>query len=379
MSEYQSYEFIALDRPLTATEMAELRSISTRAEITPTRFWNEYQWGDLKADPAKLLARYFDVHVYFANWGTHRLMFRLPITTVDVATLQPYFPGESATLTTTEEHAILDLVSEVDEPEDDWLEAGHLAASLTPLRAGLPQGDLRIAYVAWLLAVQAGEVGARALEPPRPRGLGSLPAPLVALAEFLRVDQDLLAAAAEPATHDREGEDVGRFREWVKRLPARERDRWLLRAADDPSLALGSELLGEFRRAHPAMMGGRRRTAAQLLARAEQSREARRQEATDRAAQARAAAVAARDERLATLARRGAAAWQELEQLVDARSYEEAVRLALDLREVAVRAGELGEFDRRMADLRQRRGRQRGFFDRLRRADPTLLGGAARR
>ncbi len=43
MSEYQSYEFIALDRPLTATEMAELRSISTRAEITPTRFWNEYQ------------------------------------------------------------------------------------------------------------------------------------------------------------------------------------------------------------------------------------------------------------------------------------------------------------------------------------------------
>jgi hypothetical protein len=25
---------------------------TTRAEITPTRFWNEYQWGSLKADPA---------------------------------------------------------------------------------------------------------------------------------------------------------------------------------------------------------------------------------------------------------------------------------------------------------------------------------------
>ncbi|HEY5985009.1 MAG TPA: hypothetical protein VIV12_01315 [Streptosporangiaceae bacterium] len=100
MSEYQSYEFVALDRRLTAAEMAELRSISTRAEITPTRFWNEYQWGDLKADPAKLLARYFDVHVYFANWGTRRLMFRLPITAVDVTALQPYFPGASATLGT---------------------------------------------------------------------------------------------------------------------------------------------------------------------------------------------------------------------------------------------------------------------------------------
>lgn len=284
MSEYQSYELIALDRPLTATEMAELRSVSTRAEITPTRFWNEYQWGDLKADPAKLLARYFDVHVYFANWGTRRLMFRLPITAVDVTALQPYFPGASATLTTTAEHVILDLVSEVDDPEDDWFEAGHLTGSLTPLRAGLLGGDLRMVYLAWLLTVQAGEVGARALEPPPPGGLGTLPAPLVALAAFLRVDQDLLAAAADPATHDGQAKDTGRFSEWVKRLPASERDRWLLRAADNPSLALGSELLGEFHRTHPPATSGQHRTAARLLARAEQLREARRREATNRTA-----------------------------------------------------------------------------------------------
>jgi hypothetical protein len=162
VSEHQSYEFVALDRPLTASEMAELRSISTRAEITPTRFWNEYQWGDLKADPAELLARHFDLHLYFANWGTRRLMFRLPIAAVDVTMLQPYFPGESATLTTTAEHAILDLVSETDEPEDDWFEAEHLTGSLTPLRGELIGGDLRVAYLAWLLAVQAGEVGAGA-------------------------------------------------------------------------------------------------------------------------------------------------------------------------------------------------------------------------
>jgi len=32
MSEYQYYEFLAIDRPLTADEMAELRALSTRAE-----------------------------------------------------------------------------------------------------------------------------------------------------------------------------------------------------------------------------------------------------------------------------------------------------------------------------------------------------------
>src|SRR5829696_4575944 len=98
MSEYQVYEFVALDRPLSAKEMAELRAISTRAEITPTRFWNEYQWGDLKADPARLLARYFDAHLYFANWGTHRFMLRLPAAAVDARALRPYFRGDSATL-----------------------------------------------------------------------------------------------------------------------------------------------------------------------------------------------------------------------------------------------------------------------------------------
>jgi len=282
VSEYQCYEFLALDRRLTAQEMADLRSISTRAEITPTRFWNEYQWGDLKADPAKLLARYFDMHLYFANWGTRRLMFRLPATAVDLDALRAYAPGGPVTLTTTGEHAVLDLWSETEEPEDDWFEAGHLGASLTPLRAELLRGDLRVAYLAWL-AVQAGEVGSYTCEPPVPRGLGTGSAPLTALAEFLRLDQDLLAAAAEAGAED--SDEADHFRAWVKRLPAHERDQWLLRAADRPDLPVGSELLGEFRRAHPPVTGGPRRTVARLLARAEELDE-RRRAAAERAAQA---------------------------------------------------------------------------------------------
>jgi hypothetical protein len=377
VSEYQSYEFVALDRRLTAAEMAELRGISTRAEITPTRFWNEYNWGDLKADPAELLARYFDVHVYFANWGTRRLMFRLPLQAVDVDALRAYFPGGPATLTTTGEFAVLDLCSEVEEPEEEWWEAGHLAASLTPLRAELLRGDLRVAYLAWLLAVQDGEVDPDACEPPVPRGLGELSAPLVGLVEFLRVDQDLLAVAAQSSGEDR-GE-VGRFREWVRQLPAGEQQRWLLRAVDNPDLALGSALLGEFRRAQPAVADRQRRTVARLLARAEELEDARRRQALRRQAQARAAAAAARERELDALGRRGVSAWRELEQLVEARSYDEAARLVVDLREVAVRADGLAEFDRRLAEVRQRYARRRSFLDRLRRADPALVDDPAPR
>jgi hypothetical protein len=70
MSEYQYYEFLAIDRPLTKDEMADLREISSRAYITPVSFTNEYQWGDLKANPEDLMKRLFDAHVYVANWMT---------------------------------------------------------------------------------------------------------------------------------------------------------------------------------------------------------------------------------------------------------------------------------------------------------------------
>jgi hypothetical protein len=376
VSEYQCYEFLALDRRLTAQEMAELRSISTRAEITPTRFWNEYHWGDLKADPSELLARYFDMHLYFANWGTRRLMFRLPVTAVDLDALHSYAPGGPVTLTTTREHAVLDLWSEVEEPEDDWLKAGHLAASLTPLRSELLRGDRRVAYLAWLLAVQDGEVDGAAPEPPVPRGLAGGSAPLTALAEFLRLDQDLLAAAAESDDEDRD--EPGHFRAWVKSLPAREWERWLLRAADNPDLRLGSELLAEFRRAHPPVTSGRR-PVARLQARAEELRAARRRAAAERTARTRAAAAAARSKRLAGLARRGDAAWQELDQLVEASAYDQAVRLAMDLRAAAAQASKPEEFDRRIAEVKQRYGRRRAFLDRLRRAETAAGDDAAER
>ncbi|KAB1917237.1 hypothetical protein F8271_32020, partial [Micromonospora sp. ALFpr18c] len=41
---------------------AELRSLSTRADITATSFVNTYEWGDFKGDPRTLMERYFDAH-----------------------------------------------------------------------------------------------------------------------------------------------------------------------------------------------------------------------------------------------------------------------------------------------------------------------------
>ena len=109
MSEYQYYEFLALDRPLTAEQRAELRSISSRAEITATRFVNEYQWGDLKGDPRKMVEQYFDAFLYLANWGTRHVMFRLPHGVLDPEAAGHYCGTDTASLTETDRHLILSL------------------------------------------------------------------------------------------------------------------------------------------------------------------------------------------------------------------------------------------------------------------------------
>ncbi len=58
MSEYQYYEFQAIDRPLSDADRQALRDLSTRARITATSFTNSYEWGDFKGDPAKLVERW---------------------------------------------------------------------------------------------------------------------------------------------------------------------------------------------------------------------------------------------------------------------------------------------------------------------------------
>ena len=362
MSEYQCYEFIALDRPLTPKEMAELRGISTRAEISPTRFWNEYQWGDLKADPAKLLARYFDAHLYFANWGTHRLMLRLPKARVDMKVLKAYFIGRhAARLTSASEHVVLDLTSENEEPEDDVGSPGSLAA-LSPLRAELLRGDLRSAYLAWLLAVQADEVGDEALEPPVPAGLAMLTAAQQAMVEFLRIDVDLLAAAARDSAKPDEGDDA--FRRWVTRLPSARKDQWLLRAADNPDLAIGGELLRTFRAEMGPGAASARRTVRELQVLAEAQRGMREKAESTRAKKDRDAARKRLQRRLDELGRDVDAAWVKLEKLVAASAYDEAVTLAVDLKELATRGNELQDFATRFEAMHKRQRRRRGFFDR---------------
>ena len=93
MSEFQYYEFQAIDRPLDKAAQEALRSISSRARITATSFTNHYEWGDLKGDPRTFMERWFDLHLYVANWGTRRLMLRVPKRLVKRTDIESFLHG----------------------------------------------------------------------------------------------------------------------------------------------------------------------------------------------------------------------------------------------------------------------------------------------
>jgi hypothetical protein len=363
MSEYQWYEFLAIDQPLSKQQIAELREISTRAKISATRFWNEYQWGDLRGDPAKLVERYFDAHLYFANWGTHRLMLRIPAGGVDAQGLSAYFVGGPAKVRVVGSYLIFDLQTE-DEGQGDFEEEDGTLSALAPLRVELMQGDLRGAYLAWLLAVQSGRVQEQSMEPPLPRGLAQLTAPQRAMAEFLRIDEDLISAAA--ADSGQVTDDRPALLKWARALTPAAKDDWLRRAIEDPAIAIGAELRQAFQAEARGENAVGRRTAAELLSAADRHREERERAATKRAERAEKAANSARNRRLDELAKQLDVVWTTLEGLVEKSAYEAAIQLAIDLRDLAVRDGASDVFSTRFKAMKKRQVLRRPFFERWR-------------
>jgi hypothetical protein len=278
MSEYQYYEFRSIDRPLNQREMDELREWSTRAEITPTSLTNTYHYGDFRGNPETLVERYFDAFVYVANWGTHQLMFRIPRSLLDPKSAALYGAEDALSIKVKAKHVLIEFLS--NDEGGGWVDGEPFMPELIGLRAELIRGDLRVLYLGWLSSLRerygydedALEEARDALESPVPPGLGKLSAPLKALAEFLRVEGELIEVAAQGSAGDVPSEPSrAALERWIKKLPAAEKNEYLLRfLAEDGDILLRSELRRRYVEAtqpkQPRPAGTRRRTAAQLLA-----------------------------------------------------------------------------------------------------------------
>ena len=353
MSYHQYYEFLALDRALTATQLAEVRKISSRASVSATRFAVAYDYGDLKADPDEMLERWFDLHLYRSP-NFRRVVVKVPAKCLPSNVAETYgvdevqlFSGDGDQLT---------VAWQVEDDSGDWVDdedAGAEAAELVPVRAALLRGELWPLYLGWLSDQYLpddrddDDEDDEEAQPPVPAGLSATDPVCCAFAAFVGVDYDLLAAVAEYSRPATGPEEQGAVVAWLAEQPA---------AAKDAALA--TILLGTTGEALPELRQqlARWRTTQVSATQVSPSLASLMQRASALAAE-RICAESARAAReraahLAGIASQAKELWTRVLELRESRASSDLqfiVRTLLALRDAADHHGTRAEFDRFLA------------------------------
>ena len=343
MSEYQYYEFLAIDRPLKENEMAELRALSTRATITPVSFTNEYNWGDLKGDPDKLMQRYFDAHVYVANWMTAIFMVRLPTEALTQETAKAMAAPYILDIKAAKTHWIITWSLEESENHDRFgMEDGRgWMARLAPVRDELLRGDLRSLYIGWLPAVVGEMMDDDEMEPLCVSGLGNLTASQQALAEFLEVDPDLLAGAGMGSPSAPKAEiSPQEMDTWIDALPREEINSILKQLLEGKGQQAERSVRKQFAAWRRGLQTGNtdasRRTVGELRQNAEKAQQIRLEKQKRDRKQLEIKRREKRKAYLKNLSSDFPKAWASVKEPVErgsGRGYDEACRILVDIAE----------------------------------------------
>ena len=365
MSEYQYYEFQAIDRPLTQEERAAICELSSRVKPTATTASFNYSYGNFRGDPKQVLARYFDIMYYITNWGTQQLMFRFPTSLINRETIELYCIDNYISLSFAGDWAILDWEFSQEEGFNDWIEGEGILSELIGLRQEILQQDYRGLYLAWLKAIDLSEgyidIDKTQLEPPLPPGLGQLSAAQKAFTEIFELDEHLLnVACASSGKLTTISEQT--WQQAISQLSASERQDFLLRLAkgEHNLSAKFKQKLSQLIPTSPASNQLRRTIQELLEAAAEEGKKAekRRQQEVE----------AKRIEELQTLAKREAQVWQQVESLIQkaqSKSYDEAVKLLVKLRDLAEYQNRLPVFQERLNRIYEQYSNRSGLKRRL--------------
>jgi hypothetical protein len=368
VSEYQYYEFLALDRPLNATEKAYVQTLSSRVELTLTQAKFVYHYGNFRGNSHELLEKCFDVMLYMASWGSRQLIFRFPKSLVNADIFEPYCLEDRIAVSTTKKSVILD-INIHDEEMNHWIDSGEgYLSDMASLRNDLLQGDMRSLYLAWLKAapIYFDPEEEDYIEPPVPANLNNLPNSLLVLIDFLELEQDLIAGAAKASESQEEEQES--LEDLIPKLSDREKNHFLVRLLKgDSHLDLQlNHRLRELSGKREVRINNNtpRRTLSELLKLAEGEINQRKKKEQEALRQAKI-------QKLEALAKRKDKVWEqifELLKLKQSKPYDQAVAHLVDLRDLAEYQGKLEEFQTSIKQMQIDYSSRPGLISRLQKA-----------
>jgi hypothetical protein len=362
VSEYQFVAFRAVDGPVSAKNLEFMRRQSSRAEITPRSFDNEYHYGDFRGDAVEMLRRGYDVHFHYANFGIRKLLIRLPHGLPDPGAARSYFADDMLQFLKDKQgpggSLSIEPIHEPGELEEIW-EADAIIERLVPLRAEILDGDLRPLYLAHLaVACDDDHDPEETLEAPVPAGLSALSYAQQGLAELYELSEHLIAAAAQQSPPmPKRADAAAEFAKWLRGQQEATKDAWLVSLMADPNSAVRAEAMATYRKGRgepswPTVQPNR--TIAQLRIAEGKIAQESKQKAAGKAARQRA-------KRLVDMAADPNRTLRETEQLVAERgtdAYRRIAEMLADLREALAGTNQ--------PDLAEKQAKK------LRAANPTL-------
>ena len=370
MSEFQNVAFRAIDGPVSEKNLKYMRQQSSRAEMTPWSFDNEYHHGDFGGNAQEMLRRGYDLHLHYANFGIRTLMIRLPNGFPEVKAAKPYFEKDSLQFLKDKQGPggtlCIAPCHEPDDLENLW-EIGDLLDRLVPVRAEILDGDLRPLYLAHLAIACDGEHDSEeTTEAPVPAGLGKLTDAQCALAELYGLSDSLIAAAARNCPPLAGQIDPGKHHTaWLESQPEATKNAWLAQLVADPHSPVRRAILAEFQKTCVLSWPTVRldRTIAELQAAAEEIQNVANRKAASSTARRRA-------KKLADMAADPMKTIRDIERLVVLRTadaYRQVATLLVELREALGRTEQSGLADQQARRLKNENPTLRTLTSELRR------------
>jgi hypothetical protein len=361
MSEYQYYEFAAIDGPISDEGLRYARGCSSRANVSRVRWQNTYSFGDFHGSVDTLL-KYYDAHFYIANWGTVCLGLAFPKGAIAPETIQPYLRGGEPyeeTLTVKEiGNRCIVWWERNEEGGWGWTEGEGIIDQLIGIREELMRGDYRALFLGWLADFDPDEWrdpgDGAVVMPPIPAGLDHLSPVLAALIEHFPVDHDALAVAAglsQASTPDRIP-----IAAVLEKLSVSEMRALLARVAEGG----GSGVMTELNRlTYPRVQipAGQAMKCTAFAAKAIETREVRRKKDAKAAAATRQREAELRQQHLASIMQRADTLWSGLDPLMDqkiASAYDQAAAQLHELRDAYAQASDIGGFQAKLTGFRRR-------------------------
>ena len=376
MGTFQAYKFRAVDTPLSREAREEVSSLSSRSQVSSTSASFVYHYGDFRGNPMNVLRQHFDLYLYFANWGTKQLMIKLPIEAVDYWALKKYEIDASydatcgISLNKSSKHVIIDIEWN-DEEGGGWMDIDDYDLSdFVLIREAILNGDYSALFVYWLkLAEMKADPDfeydeydedfkeAETETPPIPAKIIENERQLAPFAEFFEINNDLIGAAVQAAKQFENTTKEIDYAALLQNMDETDKDTFLMQVLDGtPRVDVQlKKYLQQFAKANKTTENTTTLSAIadfQILASQERI-------AAERAEKARKHRL-----KVEKIAREEATIWKSVFFNLDRKtgsSYDLAVGMLVDLKDLAIYRDDLAAFQQKMNDIKKSYGRSKAL------------------